>query len=90
MKLLLSFVCTLRFHCCSSAILYSGPATRSESCDVSVRGMNPSVVVGNGFERVDAPLLASVFVKLCANGCAVNKGVPAAFELNGGGWKNHP
>ena len=38
----------------------------------------------NGFSNVDRLLLASVFVKLCANGGAVNSGAEPAFPLNTG------
>jgi hypothetical protein len=35
---------------------------------------------------LDALLLASVFVKLCAKGAAVKSGAVAAFPLNRGSW----
>ena len=58
----------MRFHCWSRGIRYSAPAMRSESCDVSVRGTYPSVVVGNGFAKVERLLLESELVNPWANG----------------------
>ena len=59
--------------------MYSGPAMRSESREVGVRGMKPSVVTGNGLSREDELLFTSEFVKLCANGADVNVGAPVAL-----------
>ena len=49
-----------------AAELYSGPATRSESCEVGVRGTKPSVVAGKGAWRLERLLLESELLKPCA------------------------
>src|SRR4051794_12072546 len=83
-----SRIFAVKFHCCSRGTRNSGPAVRSESCDVGVRGTYPSVVVGNGLEKVERLLLESALVNPWAKGTDVNSGAVDAFPLKGGFWKN--